>query len=219
MRQDSGPRWAGVFVLWMLALGSVAAFGQGTCVQLSGGCSAGAHPSQCFPDALGPVSWRDLGGTHTLQVRTLANSPQSNCHPPVGIGAPPVCCNPFHPPASPGPSVKLRMEGQRVWVDYDAPNYYCQNSGDWPPAYTCTNDPFVSSDHLLLLRGPDILASAFIYYEHGSWDTGINLSCGSDLLTARIDYTAAPAQAIGATDTEAIKTQCADRRTCPSTGR
>jgi YD repeat-containing protein len=108
--------------------------------------------------------------------------------------------------------------GQRVWVDYDAPNYYCQNTGDWPPAYTCTNDPFVSSDHLLLFRGSDILASAFIYYEHGSWDTGVDLPCGSQAMTARIDYTAQPAEAIGATDTEIVKTQCPDRRTCPAGG-
>jgi YD repeat-containing protein len=192
--------------------------GQGGCAQLTGGCSAPAHPSQCFPDALGPIAWQDIAGFRTRQVRTLANSPQSTCHPPVGIGAPPVCCNPFHPPANPGPSVKLRIVNQRVWVDYDAPNYYCQNSGDWPPAYTCTNDPFISSDHLLLYRGPDLLASAFIYYEHGSWDTKVDLSCGSDTLTARIDYTAAPNLPIGATDTETLKTQCADRRICPSSG-
>src|SRR5262249_37587852 len=120
-----------LFVLWGVLLGSPGlVWGQASCVQLTGGCGAAIHPSQCFPDALGPVSWQDSGGSRPRQVRILANSPQSTCHPPVGIGAPPVCCSPLHPPASPGPSVKLRIVNQRVWVDYDAPNYYCQNTGD-----------------------------------------------------------------------------------------
>jgi RHS repeat-associated protein len=215
MRHGAGLCWIGLAGL--LALPGSAG-GQGSCVTLSGGCSPPVHPSQCFPDAAGPISWQDLAGFRTRQVRTLPDSPLSACHPPVGIGTRPVCCSPLHPPASSGPSVHLRIEGQRVWVDYDAPNYDCQNTGDWPPAYTCTNDPFVSSDHLLLFRGSDLLSSAFIYYENGSWDTGIDLPCGTDALTARIEYLAAPAQVIGASDTETVKTHCADRRTCPAGG-
>jgi len=80
---------------------------------------------------------------------------------------------------TPGPTVKLRVEGKRIWVDYEAPNYYCQNTGDWPPFFTCSNDPFSSSDHLLLFRGSsDLISRAFLYYEKGSWDTGVDLSCG-----------------------------------------
>lgn len=218
MRPRALLSWVGFLVLWSMVLGIPGpAWGQ-SCVQLTGGCSPPVQPSQCFPDALGPVSWQDPAGAQTVQTRRLADSPLSSCHPPVGIGAKPVCCSPFYPPTSPGPSVQLRVVGQRVWVDYDAPSYDCQNSGDWPPGYTCTNDPLVSSDHLLLFRGSDLLARAFIYYEYGSWDTGIDLPCGTQTLTARIGYAAGAGPEIEAVDTEVVKTQCVDRRTCPAGG-
>jgi len=193
-------------------------FGQGSCVLLNGGCTPPEQPQQCFPDATGPVTWTDPGGPHTQQVRILPDSPNSNCHPPVGIGAKPRCCTSFHPPASPGPSVKLRIAGKRVWVDYDAPNYDCQNSGDWPPFFTCNNDPLASSDNLFLFRNGDLLQTAFIYYENGSWDTGIDISCGAtQSFTARIGYVAEPTQLVTATDSRALKAVCPDRR-CPYCG-
>jgi RHS repeat-associated protein len=176
------------------------------------------QPQQCFPDALGPVTWTDPAGARTTQVRYLPDSPNSTCHPPVGIGAPPRCCTSFHPPASPGPSVKLRIEGKRVWVDYDAPNYDCQNTGDWPPFFTCTNDPLASSDNLFLFRSGDLLQTAFIYYENGSWDTGIDIACGgTQTFTARIGYVVSPAQIAEAFDSQTLTAVCPDRR-CPYCG-
>ncbi|HZF07956.1 MAG TPA: carboxypeptidase regulatory-like domain-containing protein [Thermoanaerobaculia bacterium] len=200
----------------MLALAPGALQAQGSCVRLNGGCTPPEQPGQCFPDALGPITWTDPGGARTTQVRFLANSPNSTCHPPVGIGAPPHCCTSFHPPASPGPSVKLRIVGRRVWVDYDAPNYYCQNTGDWPPFFTCTNDPLASADNLFLFRNGDLLQTAFIYYENGSWDTGIDVACGgTQTFTARIGYVVEPVQLTEAFDTKTLKAVCPDRRDCP----
>lgn len=175
--------------LIFLGPGTAPAAAQGSCVLLHGGCSPPVQPQQCFPDAAGPESWTDPAGARTTQIRFAPQSSNSTCHGPVGIGAPPHCCTSFHPPAIPGPSVKLRIVGRRVWVDYDAPNYYCQNTGDWPPFFTCTNDPLVSSDHFFLFRNGDIEREAFIYYENGSWDTGFDIPCGgTQTLTAYISY-------------------------------
>jgi RHS repeat-associated protein len=189
-------------------------------VLLNGGCTPPVQPNQCFPDATGPESWTDPAGDRTTQIRFAPQSPNSTCHGPVGIGGPPHCCSSFHPPASPGPSVKLRIVGRRVWVDYDAPNYYCQNTGDWPPFFTCTNDPLVSSDHLFLFRSGDIEREAFIYYENGSWDTGYDIPCGgTQTLTAYISYAAGSfVQLVQATDTQPLTGKCPDRRTCPAGG-
>jgi hypothetical protein len=121
-----------LFVLCgLLPLGlPAAALGQGSCVLLNGGCNPPEQPNQCFPDALGPTSWTDPAGQGTTQVRFAPQSPATTCHPPVGVGSAPRCCTSFHPPSSSAPTVKLRMVGTRIWVDYDAPNYYCQQSGD-----------------------------------------------------------------------------------------
>ncbi|HEX3126417.1 MAG TPA: carboxypeptidase regulatory-like domain-containing protein [Thermoanaerobaculia bacterium] len=187
---------------------------------LHGGCTPPVQPQQCFPDAAGPESWTDPAGERTTQIRFAPQSSNSTCHGPVGIGAPPHCCTSFHPPASPGPSVKLRIVGRRVWVDYDAPNYYCQNTGDWPPLFTCVNDPLVSSDHLFLFQGGDIVREAFIYYENGSWDTGFDIPCGGTRpLTAYISYAAGSiVQLVQATDTQSLTGKCPDRRDCPAGG-
>jgi len=221
MRTRSGRARRAVFLGLCSLFGfllSGAVFGQGSCVLLRGGCTPPEQPQQCFPDALGPISWTDPGGARTVQVRFFPDSPSSTCHAPVGIGAPPRCCTSFHPPASPGPSVKLRIVGKRIWVDYDAPNYDCQNTGDWPPFFTCTNDPLASSDNLFLFRSGDLLQRAFIYYENGSWDTGIDVPCGgTQTFTARIGYVVEPAQLTEATDSETLTAVCPDRR-CPYCG-
>jgi RHS repeat-associated protein len=212
--------WILSLAIFFTGLGAVPASAQGGCVLLNGGCTPPVQPNQCFPDAAGPESWTDPAGERTTQIRFAPQSANSTCHGPVGVGAPPHCCSSFHPPASPGPSVKLRIVGRRVWVDYDAPNYYCQNTGDWPPFFTCTNDPLVSSDRLFLFQGGDIVRRTFIYYENGSWDTGFDIPCGgTQTLTAYISYAAGSfVQLVQATDTQPLIAKCPDRRTCPAGG-
>jgi YD repeat-containing protein len=229
-------RWSWV-ALWVVALAAMTgeAVGQNcgnsggaSCVLLRGGCGSPLQASQCFPDAAGPTSWTDCGGARTTQVRLAADSPLSTCHPPVGIGSPPRCCTSFHPPAPPAgapPSVQLEVVGTRIWVRYMAPNYLCQRSGDWPPGYTCFNDPLVSSDNLLLLIGSDptdpgaVISRAFIYYEDGRWDTGIDVPCGRTITySARIAFVAEPTQEIFATDTRDLTGTCTDKRTCGGSG-
>ncbi|MBV8202400.1 MAG: hypothetical protein JOZ15_17420, partial [Acidobacteria bacterium] len=75
---------------------------------------------------------------------------------------PPACCAPA-PPASSQPTlsnlraVLVKSQGDSdvyaVSVDYDAPDFYCSRSGDWPPGETCFNDPLAESDHLVLYLG------------------------------------------------------------------
>jgi YD repeat-containing protein len=198
------------------------ASGQGSCVLLNGGCNPPEQPNQCFPDALGPTSWTDPAGQRTTQVRFALQSPETTCHPPVGVGSAPHCCTSFHPPSSSAPTVKLRIVGTRIWVDYDAPNYYCQQTGDWPPFFTCTNDPLASSDNLLLFIGPtvddlsNVVSRGFIYYEDGSWDTGIDVPClESGSYSARIGFVTEPFQVTAATDSKTLTGVCPDRRDCP----
>ena len=205
-------------LLGFLSVGVGTGRAQGSCVLLSGGCSPPVQNNQCFPDALGPVFWEDVGGG-SVQTRRATESDLSTCHGPVGVGAPPRCCTSFHPPASgPAPTVTLRVVGRRVLVDYEAPNYYCQQTGDWPPTFTCFNDPIVSSDQLLLLddRG-DVLARTFIYYEKGTWDTGVDLPCGGPrTIEARIRYLGEPGIALlSGTDRQELEGDCGDRRACP----
>jgi RHS repeat-associated protein len=206
--------------------GSCGNAGTGSCVALRGGCNPPEQPNQCFPDAVGPTSWTDCGGMRTSQHRLAPDSPLSTCHPPVGIGAAPRCCTSFHPPASGSPpSVELQVVGTRIWVRYQAPNYACQNTGDWPPFYTCTNDPLVSSDNLMLFIGPDptdlsaVISRAFIYYEDGLWDTGIDIPCGeTNTYSARIAFVAEPVQEVVSTDTRDLTGICRDKRMCGGSG-
>jgi RHS repeat-associated protein len=198
------------------------AFGQGSCVLLNGGCNPPEQPNQCFPDALGPTFWTDPAGQRTTQVRFAPQSLATTCHPPVGVGSAPHCCTSFHPSSSSAPTVKLRIVGTRIWVDYDAPNYYCQQTGDWPPFFTCTNDPIASSDNLLLFLGPsaddlsNVVSRGFIYYEDGSWDTGIDIPCQeSATYSARIGFLTEPFLVVAATDSKTVTGVCPDRRDCP----
>ena len=174
--------WGGLALA--LALAPVAARAQ--CYKFNGGC--GEFPQQCFPSAAGPAFFFD---GLTSQTRVAADSPESTCHPPVTFG-PPACCASL-PPASSQPALSnLRAvlvasnggtDTYAVSVDYDAPNFYCTNDGDWPPGYTCFNDPLAESDHLVLYLGSatspiDVLARGFIYFESGTWTTNVTVGCG-----------------------------------------
>jgi len=69
--------------------------------------------------------------------------------PRVGRGVGHVQRRPVH-----GHAAEPTEDGAVVYVEYSAPSYYCQATGDWPPRYTCTNDPLIgSSDHLVLWLG------------------------------------------------------------------
>ena len=227
-----------MFFVFLLALSPVLARAQ--CYQLNGGC--GLFPQQCFPGAAGPTFWTD---GLTTQRRIDANSPESSCHPPVTIG-PPACCA-SAPPALPPPTLSnLRAvliasaastDTYAVSVDYDAPNFFCTRTGDWPPGFSCFNDPLVISDHLLLYLGSatspiDVLSRAFIYFEHGTWTTQVTLHCGeSKQVAAQITYlTTAGVFSPAEAHTDPISVQgppCTDRRQCgppqggvaPSAGR
>jgi RHS repeat-associated protein len=90
------------------------------------------------------------------------------------------------------------MSGLRFFVDYDIPNYYCLDSGDWPPGYTCFND-ITSGFHtssLTLVKEPNtVVKTAWAYYENGSWDTGTDLtSCGTYHVTVTMLTTTGPVQ-------------------------
>ena len=154
-------------------------------VLLSGGCNPPEQANQCFPDATGPACWTDPGGNQTKQTRNAVQSVRSS-HPPIGVGSKPVCATST---SSAAPTVTLRVVGRRVFVDYDVPDYYCQDPGDWPPFFTCTNDPLASTDHLFLYDSGGLVARAFIYYEAGTWDTGVVLEdCGKHELTAQMTF-------------------------------
>jgi RHS repeat-associated protein len=76
-------------------------------------------------------------------------------------------------------------------VDYDAPNYYCKDTGDWPPGYTCFNDVLAAGDKIMLFENgsPNPSKAAWIYFDSGTWNTGIDIPCpGSGTYTAVISY-------------------------------
>lgn len=197
---------------------------------------SGAGPyntQQCFPDASGPAFWTDPATssfpTHTSQVRTALQSPSSTSHTgALPTGSRPNCGGIIHPPAGgAAPTISLRLVGRRVVVDYEAPNYYCQDTGDWPPAFTYVNDVGLTSDHLILNGPGGTLAEAFIYYEKGTWDTGIDLACGgSGTYSAQIAFAASVGsltassgnQLLTAPSGSACTTPPPDHRSCPAGG-
>jgi RHS repeat-associated protein len=216
--------WGGLALA--LALAPVAAGAQ--CYKFTGGCST--YPQQCFPSAAGPTLFFDGQST---QIRIAANSPESTCHPPAIFG-PPACCS-SPPPASSQPAlsnlraVLVKNEGNTdtyaISVDYDAPNFYCTSTGDWPPGGTCFNDPLAESDHLILYLGSatspvDVLARSFIYFENGTWTTNVTVGCGeSKGVSAQITYLTtaglfSPAEA-HADLIDVTGPSCTDRRMCP----
>lgn len=211
-----------LFLVVAIWAGAGASSGQ-SCTLLRGGC--GEFPQQCFADLLAPAFWSD---GITTQYRVAFDSPESTCHPPVTEG-PPACCSSLHPPGFSQPTVSIRAvptgDGAEVYVDYDAPNYFCQNTGDWPPLYTCVNDPLVSSDHLVLFLGTpsspiDILARGFIYYEQGTWETHVKIPCGgAKTVFARIDYLTNSGVVSAVTDAVTLEGgECTDRQSCPLSG-
>jgi len=157
------------------------------------GTGYGVQPNNCRPDPTGPAGWTDPGtsaGSRTSQVRRAVRSPNSTWYPTLPTGSVPPCNGSFTVPSgSPAPSVTLRLQGRRVLVDYDAPNFYCKNTGDWPPSYTANNDITYTTDKLQLRAAGWPVAEAWIYYDHGTWDTGIDIACpGSATYEAVIQY-------------------------------
>jgi RHS repeat-associated protein len=127
------------------------------------------------------------------------------------------------PDGSPNPTVTLRVQGRRLFVDYNAPNFYCKDAGDWPPGYTCI-DLQVSPDQLQLWSGNNqLLLRAWIYYDYGTWDTGVDLACpGSNTFTAKIFYrkNSSDTPTVSTTQTFPLVEPCGtpDRASCPPGG-
>jgi len=193
------------------------------------GSGSGVQPNNCRPDPTGPAGWTDPGtsaGSRTSQVRRAVRSPNSTWYPVLPMGSVPSCNDSFNiPSGSAAPSVSLRLQGRRVVVDYDAPNFFCKNTGDWPPFYTATNDILLSSDKLQLLVAGSPVAEAWIYYDYGTWDTGINVSCpGSGTFEAVIRYAVQgsppPLSATSAPQLLTSSEPCGtpDRGSCPAGG-
>src|ERR1035437_6319429 len=187
-----------------------------TCVKHADYEGCGLFPQQCFPVLAGPDFWQDPGGAGTWQDRRAPQSPLSTSYGTLN-GSIPICSDNLPPGSGPGPSVSLRVVGTRILIDYDAPNFYCTNAGDWPPFFTCGNDPVLGGDYLSI---DDSLEAAWIYFEHGTWDTGIDIPCGTTSShTARIHYLGTGGviflQSTALTPLTGI---CPDRQMCPSSG-
>ncbi|MBV8201791.1 MAG: RHS repeat protein, partial [Acidobacteria bacterium] len=78
---------------------------------------------------------------------------------------------------------------------------------------------------MLLFLGADtsdggtIVSQAYIYYEDGRWDTGIDVPCGATITySARIALLADPAQVLTATQTLPLTGICGDKRMCGGSG-
>jgi RHS repeat-associated protein len=203
VRQSSGKRGlliAAVGLLYLLASRT----GSGQCpnggVPNGGctlppsacGCNPPLQPNQCFPDTTGPAFWLDPGtsaGTPTSQERTALKSPRTTVYSQLPTGSRPNCDG---VPLSPQAVVSVRQVGRRIMVDYDIPNYYCLNAGDWPPSYTCRNDIEASTERLTLRQGTTVvLKRSWIYYENGTWDTGYDVPCpSSNGYSAAVRYSA-----------------------------
>jgi RHS repeat-associated protein len=120
----------------------------------------------------------------------------------------------------------VRVSGTRILVEYDAPNFYCKDTGDWPPNYTCNNDILTSSDKLALyVNGQlDPQVQAWIYYDYGTWDTGVDMPCpGSGTYKATITYVRQNGLVPPTSDTKSFTLQAPcgtpDRGTCPAGGQ
>ena len=103
------------------------------------GCEPEYQPNQCFPSASGPALWTDPGlstGAHTSQRRTAVKSPRTTQYGTLPENARPNCTY----VSTPAPEGAVRLIGKRLVIDYDVPNLYCRDAGDWPTFYTCTND-------------------------------------------------------------------------------
>jgi RHS repeat-associated protein len=193
-----------------------------TCVKhgVFEGCDPSYQPQQCFPVVGGPSSWQDPSGNRTWQFLRSLQSPRNTCEPALGTSIP-NCCG-GQPHSTPAPIISVRLAGTRILVDYDAPNFYCTDAGDWPPGITCFNDPFADGDHLSIYRGTEEFPddTAFIYFEHGTWDTGIDLACGTGAAyRARIQYVTDFGSSVSV-ESGVVPLQapanCPDRHPCPT---
>jgi RHS repeat-associated protein len=121
------------------------------------------------------------------------------------------------------PTVSLHSVGKRIYVDYEAPNFYCTNDGDWPPEYTCTNDPEAALTRLSLFdSGGNVIRRAYVYFEKGTWDTGIDIGTGqcsdSGSYQASIKYLTSDHVTIYTVFSGVIPltaSPCRDRHECP----
>jgi len=203
-------------------IGTSLCFGQTNCTPLTGGCNPPEQPSQCFPGVDGPAIWTDPGGIHTVQWRRALISPETTSHGQLTNDQPPYCGGQYEVSCSgANPTVRVYTRGTRILIDYDAPNYYCQQPGDWPPGFTCTNDPLAISDNLILEdSGGNIWSVGFIFFEYGTWDTGIDIPCGStSTWSTRIEYVCAgggPYPFKIATNSAPLTGDCKDRNPCPT---
>src|SRR5690242_74304 len=182
------------------------------------GC--GLQPQQCFPVASGPTSWQDPGAERTWQYRRAIQSPtEPSCEGVLGESIP-SCCGGKPPSNGPDPSIAIRVVGTRVLIDYDAPGNYCTNDGDWPPFFTCTNDAKVDVNHLTISDAGGVLRAAFLYFEHGTWDTGIDIPCGQTAsYSGLVSFAVSPSGAKSATTALTPLTgTCFDRRECGGGG-
>jgi hypothetical protein len=101
-------------------------------------------------------------------------------------------------------------------VDYDAPNLYCTNTAEWPPNYTCFNDPMIAPDRLTLSDAGGAFRWAYIYFEHGTWDTGVDIPCGTtSSYSAGIGYAVSDGTRTTATASlTPLTATCADLHEC-----
>jgi RHS repeat-associated protein len=92
--------------------------------------------------------------------------------------------------------------------------------GDWPPTYSCTNDPEVSTDRLSLFDGNgNLIRRAYIYFENGTWDTGIDVPCGQTLnYQSSIKYLTTGGLVQNTLVVTPLNSTCADRRECGGGG-
>ncbi len=198
-------------------------------------CGCGRDNNQCRPDPTGPAAWTDPtgSGSRTTQTRRGVRSPNSGWYSALPTGYVPGCNGSLmipgaQPPGNPStvnPSISIRKVGTRILVDYDAPNYFCKDTGDWPPDYTCFNTVERSSDRLSLYvngqQTPQV--QAWIYYDYGTWDTGIDVPCpGTGTYTAAITYHRqdGPVPPTSTTQAYTLVIPCSthDRGPCPAGG-
>lgn len=212
-------------VVGLVILNSEALFAQVVCHPNPDFTGCGGEPQQCFPFVDGPSFWQDpSGNSFTWQYRRAVQSPNETCEPlPLpfpDVGPPPGCCG-GNPPTNSAVTAAIRIVGTRVLVDYDAPNYYCTDAGDWPPFFTCTNDPIASDEHLLLEDGTNFVErKTYLFFEHGTWDTGYDIPCGqTQNLKAVVQYGNHVTGLINATTAlTALTGTCSDRRECGGAG-
>ena len=134
----------------------------------------------CRPDGSGlPAAWYSPSGagSRTWQMRRATRSPNSTAYPVLLTGSYPECRFSF-PGNSPAGSATLRVVGRRVFVDYDAPNYYCFDDGAWPIGYCNLGGDIAGTANRLVLYVNDwVEKETWIYFDYGTWDTGYDLPC------------------------------------------